>query len=133
MAFITGHEAPEVLQPGEEAFDLPAALVPAQGPSVLRDVHPIRAMRRNEFDPALGEEPRIERIRVICAIADQSVRRSPDEELVKGLLDEGDFVRGSTCNAYGERKTIAVCHCHDLGPLAAAGGADAAAPFFAPA
>jgi hypothetical protein len=49
------------------------------------------------------------------------------------LLDERDFAGACTCDSNGERKTTAVCDCHDLGPLAFAGGADAEAPFFAPA
>jgi hypothetical protein len=34
-------------------------------------------------------------------------------------------------NVYGERKTRAVCHCHELRPLAPLGFSDTGAPFFA--
>jgi hypothetical protein len=39
----------------------------------------------------------------------------------------------SACDANGDRKTSAVCNCHDLGPLPALGLSDAAPPFLAPA
>jgi hypothetical protein len=42
-------------------------------------------------------------------------------------------VRRSTGNPCGDRKTMAVCDCHDLGPLPALGLADGGAPFLAPA
>jgi hypothetical protein len=42
-------------------------------------------------------------------------------------------VGGSSFKIDGERKTKAVDHCHDLGPLAALGFADVEPPFLAPA
>ena len=39
----------------------------------------------------------------------------------------------SSCNVGGERNSSAVCHCHDLAPLASAGRADGRSPFFAEA
>jgi hypothetical protein len=41
-------------------------------------------------------------------------------------------MRRSTGDANGDRKTMAVGHCHDLRPFATPGGADSGAPFFAP-
>jgi len=38
----------------------------------------------------------------------------------------------STFNPNGDRKTSAVCNCHDLGPLATLGFPDFGAPFLAP-
>jgi hypothetical protein len=38
----------------------------------------------------------------------------------------------SAFNAHGDRKTRAVCNCHDLGPLTALGRPDAEPPFLAP-
>jgi hypothetical protein len=40
-------------------------------------------------------------------------------------------MRRSTSNGYGERKTMAVCDCHDLGALADSSIANTGAPFFA--
>jgi hypothetical protein len=39
----------------------------------------------------------------------------------------------TTSNPCGDRKTIAVCHCHDLGRFAAASDSNARPPFLAPA
>jgi hypothetical protein len=41
-------------------------------------------------------------------------------------------VRRCTCDMYGDRKTSAVCNCHDLSPLAALRFPDAGPPFLAP-
>jgi hypothetical protein len=42
-------------------------------------------------------------------------------------------MRRSTCDPCGDRKTMAVCDCHDLGPLPALRLSDGEAPFLAPA
>jgi hypothetical protein len=42
-------------------------------------------------------------------------------------------MRRSTRDPCGDRKTMAVCDCHDLGPLAALRLPDGGAPFLAPA
>ena len=132
VSFIAGDQASEVLEPGEEAFDLPAATVAAELPSVLR-LAAAAAVGRDEFDVSLGGEARIEAVGVVRLVADQPRGGVGEEPRVEGLLDERDFAGACTCDSNGERKTTAVCDCHDLGPLALAGGADAAAPFFAPA
>jgi hypothetical protein len=41
-------------------------------------------------------------------------------------------MRRSTFDPNGDRKTSAVCNCHDLGPLTTLGFADFGAPFLAP-
>lgn len=132
MTFIAGHQATEVLQPRKEAFDLPAAAVAAQLTTILR-LAPIAAVGRDQLDVALGRQAGIELVRIVRPVADQSERAGFEELRVEGLLDERDFAGACTCDSNGERKTTAVCDCHDLGPLAFAGGADAEAPFFAPA
>jgi hypothetical protein len=48
------------------------------------------------------------------------------------LVDEGDVVSRTICDANGERKTSAVCERHDLGRIAGAALTDAGPPFFAP-
>jgi hypothetical protein len=42
-------------------------------------------------------------------------------------------MRRSTADGYPDRKTRAVCNCHDLGPLAPLGLPDEGAPVLAPA
>ena len=67
---ISGDESPGILQPGKEPFDFPAALIAAQGASILRDVHPVGPMRGDQFDAAVGEAL-VEPITVIGGIADE--------------------------------------------------------------
>ena len=132
MTFIARYQTTEVLQPREETLDLPAAAVTAQLPTVLR-LPATAAVGRDQLDVALGGQPSVQPIRIVGLVANQSDRRLAEEPRVEGLLDERDFTGACTRDSNGERKTTAVCDCHDLGPLAFAGGADAEAPFFAPA
>lgn len=127
---IAGHESPRVLQPGKEAFDFPAAFIAAQGPSILREVDPIRPMRRDELDPA-GGQSLIESVAVIRGVADQALGVVGEKARVQRLLDELRFVRRRGGDGNGDRKTSAVCNGHDLGPFAPLGLADVAAFFLA--
>ena len=49
VIFPAGDPSARVVEPGEEAFNLPAARVPAQRPAVLSAAAP-RAIRRNHLD-----------------------------------------------------------------------------------
>ena len=132
MPFVARHESTEVLQPGEEAFNLPAAAVAAELSAVLGDVPAVRAMWRDELDPALGQLG-IQGVAVVSAVADDARWQLPEEPALQGVFDERYFAGICTCDSNGERKTSAVCECHDLGAFAFAGEADGEAPFFAPA
>ena len=126
-------QSSEIAQPSEQALDLPAAHVATQNTSVLglwsRSVAP---MRSDQLYAVLFEL-RIEFVAGVGFIADQSSRLLSKKRLLKGSLDKGDFMRRSTFCVNGDRKTIAVRHCHDLGPLATLGFANTRAPFFAAA
>jgi hypothetical protein len=76
VVLIARQKASKVLQPSEEAFDLPAPAVARQLPAVLGDVRAGRAMGRDELDPARCQM-HIERIAVIAAIADEAGRQPP--------------------------------------------------------
>lgn len=132
MPLVARHQAPEVLQPPEEPFDLPAAAVAAELPPVLLVVAPGTAVGRDELDPALGQ-PGIELVAVVALVADQARDLAPEEAGVERGVDEGRLGGIRTCDSNGERKTSTVCDCHDLGAFAFAGEADGGAPFFAPA
>jgi hypothetical protein len=56
VPFIARDEASEVLQPSEEAFDLPAPAVAAELAAILRIVAARRAVRGDELDPAFCEQ-----------------------------------------------------------------------------
>lgn len=132
MALVAAHEAAEVLQPREEAFDLPAAAVAAELAAVLRDVPPRRAMGRDELDAALGHA-RVEGVAVVVTVPNQARRQAPQEAALQNVVNKSNLTWGRTCDSNGERKTSTVCDCHDLGAFPLAGEPDGGAPFFAPA
>lgn len=127
---IAGDEAPRILKPGKQSFDLPAAFIAAQGPSILCEVDPVRSMGRDELDPARGQ-PLVEPVAVIRGIPNQALGVVGQEARVQRLFDELRFVRRGGRDGNGDRKTSAVCNGHDLGPFTPLGLADVAAFFLA--
>src|SRR5215470_827312 len=127
---VACHQPPKILEPSEKAFDFPSAMVAAQRAAVLREILSVAAVRGDYGDTGLGEFL-IQLVRIVGVVADQSLDRLGDEALCQRLVDQRYFMRRSTFRANGDRKTVAVRHCHDLGPLAALGFADAKAPLFA--
>ena len=74
MSLVAGVDAAVVLQPCEQALDLPAPSVapehsPILGPGSLS----VLAMRRDHLDLALLLEPRVERVAVISAVANKAI------------------------------------------------------------
>ena len=132
MTLVARHQAAEVLQPREQAFDLPAPAVAAELTAVLGGDAAVSPIGRDQLDAAL-RQPAIQRVAVIRPVADQPVRERPEEPVRERRFNERDFGGVRTCDSNGERKTSAVCDRHDLGSLAFAGKANAGAPFFAPA
>jgi hypothetical protein len=73
MILVTHQNPPEVLQPREQAFDFPATLVAAEFATVLRDdTLAVRFVRRDQLN-ACGGQFRIQRVRVIRLVANQSL------------------------------------------------------------
>lgn len=128
MALIAGDQTSGVLEPREETFDFPAAPVSAERAAVLREIHPIRTVRRDEFDAAGGERV-VQAVAVIRGVPNQPRGIVGEEARVQRLGDELRFVGRGRGDGNGDRKTSAVCNGHDLGPLAALGFADMP-PFF---
>jgi len=124
-------DAAKVLQPGKEPLDLPAALVATQCPTVLRGgADSIGSVRRDQLDSLLLKLG-IKFIAVVGFIPDQSFRDIGNKPVFNSIRDKGDFMWRSRCNVYGDRKTIAVCHSHDLRTFAPLGLSHCEAPFFA--
>ena len=128
VPLIPGDESPRVLQPGEEALDLPAPFIAAQGTPILCEIHPIGPMRGDQFDVE-SRQRAIKRVAVIGGVADDAGRVVREKAGVYGLFDERRFVRRRGGDGNGDRKTSAVCNGHDLGPLAPLGFPDML-PFF---
>jgi hypothetical protein len=73
----------------------------------------------------------IDFVTVVCEITNQSFGDGFSEARLDSVLDKGDLMRASRRRVRGDRKTSAVCHCHELRTLAPLGFTDASAPFFA--
>jgi hypothetical protein len=119
-------------EPGEEPLDAPAVAVAAQLPAVLCLVLPRREVRRDHLD-AHDRQLGVERIAVVGLVADELLRQRLDEAGLQGFNDELLLISLTTRNPNGERKAMAVCHCHDLGRFAAASDPNKRTPLFAPA
>jgi hypothetical protein len=119
------------VHPSEQAFNTPSLTVATQSSAVLRfGFRSVESVRSNYFDTILLKFA-IERIRVIRSITNESLGSSLKEATLESLSNKGDFMRRSRRKVYGERKTRAVCHCHELSSLAPLGFSDTGAPFFA--
>lgn len=125
-------DAAKAFEPGKQPLDEPAALVAAQGSAVLLAAAVRRVVRCDELDIALLAQTLSEFVAVECLVGDQLLRQVLGDGLVESLVDEGDVVSRTICDANGERKTSAVCKRHDLRRIAGAALADAEPPFLAP-
>ena len=131
VIFVSNNKTAKVMHPSKEPFNAPSFAIPTQGSSILcNGLTSIGLVRSYEFDTSLLKVP-IERIRVIRSITDESSGSSSKEALLESCSNKGEFMRRSRCNVDGERKTSAVCHCHELGTLAPLGFSNTGAPFFA--
>ena len=131
MVFVSNHQPTEVVQPSKQSLYFPASLVATQPTSVLGfGFLTITSVRCDHLNPSVSELC-IKGIRVIGAIADEPLRRLVDQSVLEGGFYERDLVRRSALGVYGDRKTSAVCHCHELRTFAPLGLADLAPPFLA--
>ena len=107
MVLVTHQNSAEVLQPCEQAFDFPAPFVAAEFATVLRDgTLPVGFVRRDQFDACCGEF-RIQRVRVIRLVANQSLWGLISKAFDQSFSDKSDFMRRSILRVDGDRKTRA--------------------------
>ena len=130
VVLVASNQATKVVKPSEQAFGFPSSPIPSQRASVLGGVFAVAPMGSDQFDTLLLQLL-IQRIGVVRPIPDQALRLFREEVLRERFFDELRFLRRSTGNANGDRKTMAVGHGHDFGPLATPSGTDSGAPFFA--
>jgi hypothetical protein len=131
VVFPSGDEASEVMHPGEQSFHFPASAVAAQLASILSSAFASAPVGGNQLDAILGGELMVEGVRVISFVTDEPRREFVEKASGKNLFHKLALGRRSALDRYGERKTVASGDSDDLGALAAAGGADGEAPFFA--
>ncbi len=128
---MTSLDSPKVLQPGEEPFNLPAMAITPQRSSILSSrLLTIGFMRSDQFN-ALMSQFLVQRITVIGSISNQSFGTLLDKAAGERSFDQSDFMRRSTFNGYGDRKTSAICHCHELATFAPLGLSHPSTPFLA--
>lgn len=88
-----GDESAEVVEPREQALDLPAAAVATERATVLGLLAlSCPSVRRNQLDPT-RPQPLIERVAVVGAIANQPLGSGREEPVVDRLLGERDLMR----------------------------------------
>jgi hypothetical protein len=132
VVFPANDDASKVVKPSEQTLDLPTTPVAAQYAAVLRGFPAARGMmRRNQLHAEALANPRVQRITVVSAVADQSLGSFGNESLLDRGFDELGFMRRSAGHVHGERKTMAVADRHDFAAFATASWADSRAPFFA--
>ncbi len=121
----------KVLQPGKQTLDLPTSFVAPQFSAVLR-FRPLAIgfVRRDHLGFKLGKIF-IQRIGIISLVTDQLSRSLVGKARKESLFDKSDFMWRSTFRVDGDRKTKAVCHCHELRAFAPLGRSHSEAPFFA--
>src|SRR6478735_7127327 len=133
VILISHNQAAEVVHPSEQSFHFPAALEPAQRTSVLGNpIGPAAAtVRSNHFGAELLQNLSVQPVTVVRLVSNEPLRQISYEPLLQRFSHQFYFSRASTLCAYGDRKTIAVCNCHDLGALAAFSLSHAEPPFLA--
>ncbi len=121
----------KVLQPCNQAFDLPPTFVTPQGSAVLCwCFQTVRLVRRDHLN-AFFFEFRIQRVGVIRLVANQLCGLFTSETRRKSVSDKSDFMRASTRCVGGDRKTSSVCHHHEFRAFTPLSFTNCVPPFFA--
>ena len=134
VVFPANDCATKVMKPSEQTLDIsPTAAISTQAAPVLScRGHAHNFVRRDELHAVALLDALVQRVAVVGAIANHPLGNFPEEALVERGFDEFCFMRRSAGHVHGERKTMAVCDCHDFAAFAAFCRADTRAPFFAP-
>jgi hypothetical protein len=94
VAFPSVDEAAVVLEPREEALDLPASAVAAQWPAVLGwRALAVAAVRRNQLDPSFFSNSGVERVAVVRAVPNYAIGGVIEEAVVERFFDERYLMR----------------------------------------
>jgi len=132
VPIISDDEPSEVMEPGEQALDLPTALVASEWAAILGLDLAALVVWSDQLDTAQVPESLVQDVTVVGLVANQAVDEVGQKCVAESLFDERRLVRRSTCDANGDWKTCCVCNRHDLGALAPLGFSDGSAPFLAP-
>jgi hypothetical protein len=129
LVCMAHQHAPGVLPPGERPCHLPATCVPTKGAAIL-SCRPcaVRPAGRASLDPD-GREGPVEGSALVGVVADQPFGALGGEARRESVWDRGDFRWRSRRRVDGESRASAVCHRHELRPLAPLGLSHSWPPF----
>ncbi len=128
----TNHQPTKPVQPGKESFHAPTSAIAAERATVLGEPFAIAFVRSDQLDIVGFQQIVIQGITIVGGVANQSFGKFVEEALPEDFFDELAFVGRSALDTNGERKTVISADGEDLRALAALGGPDRKAPFFAP-
>ena len=133
VVFPANDNATKVMKPSKQALNLPTAAITTQAATVLScGGYAHKFVRRDELHTVALLDELVQRIAVVSAVTNHSLGSFSEEALLERRFNEFCFMRRSAGHVHGERKTMAVCDCHDFAAFAAFCRADTRAPFFAP-
>ena len=131
MIFITHCHTSKILKPSVQSFDFPSSTITPKLSAVLSGrLDTIIFMWSDQLCSMLAQYF-VQWIAVIRLIANQVLGSFLNEPLLKGDFGKLDFMRRSAGHVHRDRKTRAVCNCHDLRALAPLSFTDAKPPFLA--
>ena len=131
MVLPSGYQASEVLEPSEKTFHLPPPPISSQCSSILCfQPFPIHLVRGDHLNAHLFKFL-IQRVAIVGLVTDDPLWELDQEATLYGFGNQRYFMRRSAVHVQGDRKTRAVCNCHDLRALAPLSLSDSRPPFFA--
>ena len=94
MIFPAANQSAEVVEPGKEPLDFPAAAVPAQFAAVLSVFAAANVLvRRDQSNAVFSPQTLVERVAVVGTVTDHSLRFGSRETVLDGALDKLRFMR----------------------------------------
>jgi hypothetical protein len=132
VVFVASDESSKAQHPSEEPLDVPPSSIAPQTSTILGLGLSPRVMRRDHLDPVAAQVI-VQLVAVVGAIPDEFFGKVLYESRGERVVDELRFMPLTTRSPDGDRKTMTVCHRHDLGRFAASSDANFKTPLFAPA
>jgi hypothetical protein len=94
---------------------------------------PVAIKDRSAARVAVAAKVVVEFVAVVGAVSDKFFREPFYESRGERVVDKLRFMALTARSPHGDRNTMTVCHCHDLGRFAAASDSNLKTPLFAPA
>jgi len=105
MEFVVGNQSAEPLQLGKQPFHSPAPFVAVRISAVLR-LAVVLPVGRDHLDAVFLVEMPIQRVGVICLVADQPYCQSVEEAASKCFVDELGLMRRGRIDRDSQRNAV---------------------------